>query len=341
MNDFLVPVNAKLAEIPLAMIRENPAALRKVDKKQPKYIEIVDSIRKHGVLNPIVVRKQMDAATGVTFYGLVDGLHRNTGAQDAGLETIPARIVEGDDDTALKMQIITNCHRVQTKPKEFTEALQRLLASDPLMSIAQVAQDLTVSVKWVEDRLSLKNLAAPLLDLVNEDKINLTNAYALAKLKDHAEQLGYADRAQTESPSSFCPMIQNRVKEIQEAKRQGREAAPKTFQPVAFAQTLGVLKTEMENPTVAPFLHRELGIKTGLKDFVEAFRLGIQWALHMDPKSVEVQKTEYEQNEEKKKTEKEKRDRERAEKKAADARLKAVEAEETLKKLKEVAAVAK
>lgn len=84
--------NGQLAMVPLAKIKDNPVALRQVDKTKEAYSELVDSIRLKGILNPILVREMKEPGSDETFYAVIDGLHRFTASVDAGLKEIPAYI---------------------------------------------------------------------------------------------------------------------------------------------------------------------------------------------------------------------------------------------------------
>jgi ParB/RepB/Spo0J family partition protein len=275
----------KLEHIPLDKIRENPVALREVDRTSESYLGLVDSIRKDGVLNAIVVREIVDPVSGETAYGLVDGLHRYTASQDAGKTSIPAQVTTMADGKVLEAQILANVHKVETKPVQYSQQLLRILAQNPLMPISELADKLSKSPAWLMDRLSLNKLEKNIAVLVDENKINLSNAYALAKLPVE-EQVNFLDRAQTQSPQEFVPTAQARMKEIREAKRQGRAAAPQEFQAVAHLRKISEIKEEHERGVVAGVLVKELGVK----DPVEAFKLGIAWALHLDPTSVAIAK---------------------------------------------------
>src|SRR3954469_21290947 len=101
---------ANLANIPLSRIRENPVALRPVDKTSEEYKGLVDSVRRNGILNPISVREvpNPDPNDKEPLYSVVDGLHRFTAAGDAGLESIPAQIVTKTDADVLEAQIVAN-----------------------------------------------------------------------------------------------------------------------------------------------------------------------------------------------------------------------------------------
>lgn len=304
----------KLRSIPLSKIRENPVALRQVNKQDESYIGLVDSIRTYGVYMPILVREVKDAETGEIGYGLVDGLQRFTASQDAGRAEIPANVVSLSDAEVLEAQIITNVHRVETRPVEYSNQLMRILAGNPTMTINELAGKLAKSPSWVSERLGLVKLESAIAALVDEGKVNLSNAYALAKLPPD-EQANFVDRAMTMTPQEFVPTVNSRVKEIRDAKRQGRDTTPQEFIPVPHLQKLSEIKTEHEFPTIGPVLVTQTGAKTAL----EGFKLGIAWALHMDPNSVAEAKRKDEARREAVEAEKIKRRKEREEKRQLEA----------------------
>jgi ParB/RepB/Spo0J family partition protein len=268
--------------VQLSQIRENPSALRNVNKTAEDYLGLVDSIRAKGVLNPVVVREIKDSDGNIT-YGLIDGLHRFTGALDAGLTEIPANVIEASDAEVLEAQIITNIHKVETRPVEYSKQLMRILAGNPTMTAASLATKLAKSPTWISERLGLIKLEARIAKLVDEDKINLSNAYALAKLPAD-EQAHFVDRAMTMQPNEFVPTVNTRVKELRDAKRQGRNPNAAEFMPVPHCRKLGEIKTEFEQNEVGPRLVAELGLTTAL----EGFKTGVAWTLHMDSMSIEA-----------------------------------------------------
>lgn len=314
MSTEPVAAKTKLKNIEISKIRENPVALRSVDKQDDAYLGLVDSIRLRGVLNAILVREVRDPDTGEMYYGLVDGLQRFTASQDAGKTEIPAQVVALSDAEVLEAQIITNIHRVETKPVEYSKQLMRILAGNPTMTIAELAAKLARSPSWVSERLGLVKLEESIASLVDEGKVNLSNAYALAKLPAD-EQANFVDRAMTMTPQEFVPTVNARVKELRDAKRQGRDAAPQAFTPVPHVQKLADLRNEFENPSVGPVLVAETGAKTA----VDGFKLGVAWALHMDPLSIEEAKNKDAERKAAAEAEKAKRKEEREKKKAEEA----------------------
>jgi ParB/RepB/Spo0J family partition protein len=300
--------------ISLDKIFESKVALRAVDRQSEKYLQLVDSVRAKGILNPVVVREIKDA-NGNLAYGLVDGLHRWTAAKDAGLKDIPARITRLDDRELLEAQIIANLHRVDTKPVEYTKQLMRILSGNPLMTREDLAASINQSVAWISQRLNLLNLTDPIQQLVDEGKINVSNAYALSKLPPD-EQADFVDRAITDSPQIFMPTVAARAKEIRDAKLKGKDKSPAEFQPTAHLQKVPDIKKEFETPTELT----EMILKSmNVTDMVSAFRAGLAWVLHLDPLSVRAAKAEYDARKAKREEEAAKRKAERDEKKKQEA----------------------
>lgn len=303
-----------LKSIPLSMIRENPVALRSVNRQSESYMGLVDSIRKDGVLNAIVVREVEDPETKKVLYGLVDGLHRFSASQDAGLTHIPAQVRTFDDAETLEAQVLANVHKIETKPVEYSKQLMRILAQKPTLTVTELAGRLSKSPAWLGERLGLTKLIDPIQLLVDEGKVNLSNAYALAKLPSD-EQPNFVDRAMTMSPQEFLPTAAARVKEIRDLKRQGRDATPAGFIPVPHVRKIGELKDELTSKAVAHVLPKELG----LTSVVDAFALGVQWSLHMDPASIQIAREKDDARKKEAEQAKLKRDNERLEKQKKEA----------------------
>lgn len=305
----------QLLEIPLTKIRESKAALRPVDRTKEEYIGLVDSIRKDGVLNPIVVRPMIDPETREELYGLIDGLHRFSASQDAGKSSIPAHVIDRNDAEVEEAQILANVHKIETKPVQYSDALKRLLLRNPFMTQAELSAKLSKTPSWLAARLSLTDLADSIKTLVDENKINLSNAYALAKLPEE-EQANFLERAMTMSPQEFVPTAAARAKEIKDLKRQGRDTKPVGFVAVPHLRKLSELKEEMDRKAVAQVLTHELKVK----DPVDAFALGVAWVLHLDPSSIEESKRKDEARKAQLEADKEVRKKERDDKKAEEAR---------------------
>lgn len=308
--------------IAISEIRENPVALRTVNRTSEEYLGLVQSIKEKGFMGAITVRPQVDKESGEKYYELIDGLHRFSASKDAGISEINVDIVPLNEDQMLEAQIMANIHKIETRPAEYSQQLKRILARNPLMTEAELAKRLGKSPMWISQRLGLTRIDNDqVLELINSGKITLSNAYALAKLPSE-ELASFVERAMTLAPDEFIPAINNRIKEIKEAKRSGQDPEAQSFQPVAHLRKLSEIKKEMDTPEVGILLVEQLKIKKP----ADAFNLAVQWMMHMDPVSVDTQKAEYEAREKKKAEEAAKRKVEREQKKAAESAKKAEEA---------------
>lgn len=276
--------------IPVSRIRKSDVALRGVQRQTEKYQMLLNSVKNHGVLQSLLVREQQDPETGTMFYGLVDGLQRYTAACDAGEETVPANIVKLDDAEALEVQLITNLNRIDTKPADQSKHLLRILSRNPFMTKQQLAERCSQSLSWVDQRLSLENLKDEIKALINEGKIHLTNAYALSKIEPD-EQGTHVEAAMTENPKTFVPRMKARAKEIRDAHKTGRDAAPASFVAVQHLQKVGDVKKEFESGyPIGQALVKSYGLDSTA---LEGWKLAIAWALHFDKHSQEEQKRDY------------------------------------------------
>ena len=316
--------------IDISSIRENPVALRTVNRESEEYIGLCDSIREVGILNAISVRLQKDDVDGkiIEYFELVDGLHRYTAACDAGLTQIPVQVVDFDKQQTLEAQVMANVHKVETRPVEYVRQLQRILAGNPTLTLVEMAAKVAKSAAWISQRLNLLKLEKSVAALVDDGKIKVSNAVQLAKLPPE-EQLNYIDQAMVMGAEEFVPLAQARAKELRDAARQGRVATKAEFVPLPRSQKMSVLKAEYENPTVGPALCKKYLPKAPNAD--KGFALGVAWTLNLDPTNVEIRKAQDVEKKAQLEDEKKKRAVSRAKKKAEDAAKLAAEAVEAAK----------
>lgn len=276
---------ASLRRVRLLDIRENKTALRECNRDTVEYKELLESVKMHGVFQTITVRECVDEQTQQTYYGLVDGLQRYTAAKDAGLDELDVKVIKADDFEVLKTQLILNVQRIETTPAAYSKQLSRMLNMNPTLTMQELASMIGKSSTFLYERLSLLKLDNKIAKLVDEGQINLPNAYAIAKLPTE-EQAAFVDRAITQQPQEFIPQTIARVKELKEAARKGQQAGPAEFVPTPRQRKLSELKEEFNNPTVVNDLVHKAGAKTAHDGFI----LGVKWALHMDPISMQQDK---------------------------------------------------
>lgn len=310
MSEEITRVIDGQPHVKVSAVRKSKIALRDVSKDSTGFLQLVESVREKGVLMPIIVREVTDE-NGEKGYGLVDGLQRFTAAETAGLEWIPATFKSMDDAEAMDAQIIANLHRIETKPKEYTEQLLRILSSNPLMTERELAQKLCVSDAFIQQRLSLTKLNAKVMELVNAGSVNLSNAYALAKLPEE-EQGEYVDRAMTEQPKVFVSLVSARAKQLRDAKFQGRDAKPAEFTAVATLRKVKDVKAELDSCDSG----KVILATSNITDTLTAWKEAIKWAMSLDEASVQAQKAKWEEAKRQREEAKEQRRVEREQKKA-------------------------
>lgn len=297
-------LTSRMEHIPVSLIKESDIQLRGAKKDDEKYKELLADITANGVQNAISVRNVGTADE--PDYRVVDGLQRFSCAVDAGLETIPAQILDVDENNVLLRQIALNMHRIETKPVEYTKALLRIIASQPDMTKEELCDLLNKSEGWLNDRLSLVKLPDSIQTRVNEGEIPLSNAYALAKLPDEDEMFAYADQAASEAPADFIPVAAARVKELRKLKRGEEKPAPS---PSPRLRKKGEILAEYS---------RTQGTNPA-NDFESGFRDALAWVVRMDPAAQEQFYAELKEKEAEKERKKAERAAEKAEKEGKSA----------------------
>jgi len=294
--------------------------LRTVNRSSEAFLGLVESIKQRGFFSSIQVRPGDEEGQ----YILVDGLQRLTAAKEAGMTKINAVIMKGSEIEAMQASLMANVHRVETKPAEYASYLRQMLAVSPTLTITQLSNQLGKSPQWLNERLSLNDLLSDISVLVDEGKISLVNAYNLAKLPPE-EQVAFVDRAMLESTAEFVPAVQARVKELKEAKKQGKAARPATdeFNPNAFLRSFSEIKKELEENNVV----EELVAFSGAQGALDGFKLAIKWVCSVDPKTIEERKAEWDQKQQKRAEDKAKREAEKAARKAEEAAKKRADME--------------
>ena len=279
---------SNMATVSLSEIKENPVALRAVDRENVQYLNLVQDVKRRGVIQPITVRQQ--EVDGEVYYEICDGLHRYSAAIDAGISTIDIKIVDFDDAEVEETQIVANLVRVDTKPVDYTKQLLRMMTRNPLMTMGELGNRISQSEAFINQRLSLLKLDASIQAFVNEGEIKLNNAYALSKLPLD-EQHNFTDAAMTQKPSQFVPAVQARAKELRDAKRAGKEASDSVWEPTAHLRKLGELKAEFATGEVGPSIVASCGCESASEGFAAA----IAWVISLDDASVESQKAKADQ----------------------------------------------
>jgi ParB family chromosome partitioning protein len=168
---------AGLLTLPISKVE--PAADQPRERFEPEALEqLADSIRQHGVLQPIAVRP-----LGGGNYQIIAGERRWRAARMAGLDQIPARVLEADDRAARVLALVENLQRQDLNPVEQAKGLQRLIRDYGLTQEA-AAEQVGCSRPAVANALRLLSLPEPVLAMLEEGTLSAGHARALLALND-------------------------------------------------------------------------------------------------------------------------------------------------------------
>jgi len=216
------PAAAELRNIPVNEIARNPFQPRK-DFNTDELNELSDSIREHGVLQPILVRELNGG------YQLIAGERRWLASQRAGLTLIPCRVVDVIDQTAFDYALEENLKRKDLTDIEKAMAFRQYLDHFGC-SIEELGKQLSMSRSAVSNILRLLELPEPVRNALSAGKLGSGHARALLPLPE-ADQLAFSGRIQAEQLS---------VRQTEAAVRQmlGREKPQAVAEPVTAPETV-------------------------------------------------------------------------------------------------------
>ena len=170
-----------LVELAIADIRPNPYQPRR-DVDPAALEELKASIRKAGLLQPVVVRPA-PAATGNGAFELIAGERRLRACQALGWEKIPAVKREVDDRTVLTLALVENLQRDDLSPVDEARGYERLIAEFSLTQ-QDVADAVGRNRSTVANALRLLKLPTAVLALLHEGGLSVGHARALLALED-------------------------------------------------------------------------------------------------------------------------------------------------------------
>jgi len=169
-------VGAEILELSLDDITPNPLQPR-TDINEEQIAELADSIRKVGVLQPIIVRP--DGAA----YQIIAGERRWRASRAAGLERVPVRVMATTETEALALALIENLQREDLNPIEEARGYRRLI-TEYKMTQAELADRVSKSRSAVTNTLRLLDLPEDIQELLYEGKITAGHARAILSVLD-------------------------------------------------------------------------------------------------------------------------------------------------------------
>lgn len=221
--------SSSINEIPLSKIYANPDQPRHTFDEEALN-ELAQSIREHGVISPITLRKD-----NANSYMIIAGERRFRAAKLAGLDTIPAYIRTAKDEQVMEWALIENIQREDLDAIEIALAYQRLM-DDYHLTQEQMSERVGKKRATVANYIRLLKLPAEIQLGIKEKKIDMGHARAILGSPSPGEQL-----------SIYKKILQNglSVRRVEEMVSATKEKKPKAKSQPVFAVQQALLKERL------------------------------------------------------------------------------------------------
>lgn len=200
------PVVGTIAMIPVNQIEANPFQPR-TDFEETALQELVDSIKEHGIIQPVTVRK-----LGFDKYQLISGERRFRSSQLVGMKEIPAYVRIANDQAMLEMALVENIQRQDLNPIEVALSYKRLIDECNLTQ-EQLADKIAKQRSTITNFLRLLKLPAEIQLGLRDKTISMGHARALITIEDKDLQLALFAKTIEENLS---------VRDIEELAKYGK-----------------------------------------------------------------------------------------------------------------------
>ena len=195
LSNAAPPPSAPVASLPGRAVLQLPVEAVERNPNQPrkrfddaKLEELAASIREHGVVEPILVRREGGK------YRILAGERRWRAAQRAGLREVPALVREATDRQAFELALVENIQRADLNAIEEAEAYE-VLASSFGLTQEEISARVGKERSTVANALRLLKLPEEVRDAVREDQLDMGHARALLGLTHADEMKKLAQRA--------------------------------------------------------------------------------------------------------------------------------------------------
>lgn len=180
--------NGPTVEVPLAKIVPNPNQPRR-DFDEEKLAELADSIKKNGLIQPIVVRKH-----GIG-YEIIAGERRYQASKRAGLERVPVIVKDVDDAEMYRLALIENIQRDDLNPIEEAKGYKTLIAMNGVKSLGDLSELVSKSRSSISNIIRLLKLPEEVQDMVSDGRLPYATARAILAIDGEERQIALAQKA--------------------------------------------------------------------------------------------------------------------------------------------------
>lgn len=182
-----------LVRIHVYDIENNPFQPRS-DFDEPAIDELADSLEQHGMIQPLVVRRNGER------FQLISGERRLRAAIKAGWQQVPAQVREADDRQMSEVAIVENLQRKDLNPLEKARSFQQYLERYGCTQ-EELAGRISIDRSTIANLIRLLELPEQIQDSLRAGQLTQGHARALLPLGDEREQLTFCERIQAENLS--------------------------------------------------------------------------------------------------------------------------------------------
>jgi len=237
----------------------------------PDFREFVSSIKKDGILQPILVRPVGDR------YEVVEGNHRYTAAKELRFESIPCLVRDLTNKEVDIIQLKANALRPQTLKCEYAARLTKLIRDNGL-TIREVCAIVDKSPTWVKSQLSLTHLVPEIQVLVDSGAMKAQLAHFLAKMPHTLQEECYKQALDFNTTKEAIHYLRGIYNSYREALIAGKFIRKSRGIIDPYFRTMPEVVHEHETQEVAGLLLHMQDAKTPL----DGWKLAIEWVLHID-----------------------------------------------------------
>lgn len=176
----------EIIQVNISDLMSNPYQPRKIFDDSALQ-ELAESIKEHGVFQPIIVKKSVKG------YNIIAGERRVKASQIAGLTTIPAIVRDFTDDEMMQVALLENLQREDLTAIEEAKAYKSIIEAMRLTQ-DELAKRLGKSRSHITNMLGLLRLPLSVQDKVLHNKISMGHARVLSKLQDPAQIMELSDK---------------------------------------------------------------------------------------------------------------------------------------------------
>ncbi len=209
-------------EIDIKAIVANDKQPRK-DFDEQKLDELAASMKQHGVLQPVIVRKKGN------IYELVAGERRWRAAAKAGIKKIPAIVKELSDADVMEIALIENLQREDLNPMEEALAYKTLM-DDFGLTQEELSKRVGKSRSQIANTVRLLNLESEIQELVLQDKLTAGHARALLSIQDKKCRYDLAKKISSDALS--VRQTEQMAKKISDKNKHKNNTRQKEINPV-------------------------------------------------------------------------------------------------------------